>query len=110
MRGGASSNSVSALVCAKGHPESMSSGAGAGGAGSKKLGSVGRPLPGSPEVAVAAWSSEADDFVRDGAGHLLHARLDEPGMLIARLAPSADLAYVDARRLVTLYAKAHPRA
>ncbi|HEX4417522.1 MAG TPA: alpha/beta fold hydrolase [Kofleriaceae bacterium] len=51
----------------------------------KKLGSVGRALPGSPEVAVAAWSFHDDDFARDGAGRLLHARLDEPGMLIARL-------------------------
>ena len=50
----------------------------------KKIGSVGRPLPGSPEVAVAAWSFADDDFVRDGAGHLIRARLDEPGMLVAR--------------------------
>jgi putative long chain acyl-CoA synthase len=69
----------------------------------KKLGSVGRPLPGSPDVAIAAWSLEADDFVRDGSGHLVHARLDEPGMLIAALASAsstADLAYIDPRRIV----------
>ena len=68
----------------------------------KKLGSVGRPLPGSPEVAVAAWSFDDDDFLRDGAGRLVHARLDEPGMLIARLPPGADLAQVtaDPRRLL----------
>ncbi|HEX3476174.1 MAG TPA: alpha/beta fold hydrolase [Kofleriaceae bacterium] len=70
----------------------------------RKLGSVGRPLPGSPDVAIAAWSVAADDFVRDGAGRLIHARLDEPGMLIAALgAPSstagADLAYIDPRRI-----------
>ena len=59
----------------------------------KKLGSVGRALPGSPEVCVAAWSVAADDFERDGAGHVIHARLDEPGMLIARLLPDADLAH-----------------
>src|SRR5207237_888791 len=40
----------------------------------KKIGSVGRPLPGSPDVAVAAWSFETDDFVRDGNGRLLSAR------------------------------------
>jgi putative long chain acyl-CoA synthase len=62
----------------------------------KKLGSVGRPLPGSPEVAVAAWSFADDDFLRDGAGRLVHARLDEPGMLVARLAHAADLAQVTA--------------
>jgi putative long chain acyl-CoA synthase len=56
----------------------------------KKLGSVGRPLPGSPEVAVAAWSFDDHDFVRDGAGRLVHARLDEPGLLLARLAGGGD--------------------
>ncbi|HEX3762017.1 MAG TPA: alpha/beta fold hydrolase [Kofleriaceae bacterium] len=71
----------------------------------KKLGSVGRPLPGSPDVAIAAWSLADDDFVRDGAGRLVHARLDEPGMLIAALGtPSstagADLAHIDPRRIV----------
>jgi putative long chain acyl-CoA synthase len=69
----------------------------------KKLGSVGRPLPGSPEVAIAAWSFDHDDFVRDAAGRLVHARLDEPGMLIARLAGGADRAPGDPpppRRLV----------
>jgi putative long chain acyl-CoA synthase len=66
----------------------------------KKLGSVGRPLPGSPDVAIAAWSFADQDFVRDGAGHLIHARLDEPGMLIAKLADGADLAHIDPRRLL----------
>jgi len=66
----------------------------------KKLGSVGRPLPGSPDVAIAAWSFVDRDFARDGAGRLVHARLDEPGMLVARLADIADLAYVDARRVI----------
>jgi putative long chain acyl-CoA synthase len=58
----------------------------------KKLGSVGRPLPGSPEVAIAAWSFDDDDFMRDGAGRIVHARLDEPGMLLARLAGNASSA------------------
>ena len=66
----------------------------------KELGSVGRPLPGSPDVAIAAWSFADHDFVRDGAGRLVHARLDEPGMLVARLADGTDLAYVDARRVL----------
>jgi putative long chain acyl-CoA synthase len=68
----------------------------------KKLGSVGRPLPGSPDVAVAAWSFDGNDFVRDGQGHLVHARLDEPGMLIARLGTraGADVAHIDPRRLL----------
>jgi putative long chain acyl-CoA synthase len=92
----------------------------------RKLGSVGRPLPGSADVAIAAWSRWADepsstaaagasgglaggagdlprgtgDFVRDRAGRLVHARGDEPGMLLAKLPPGADLAHVDPRRLL----------
>jgi putative long chain acyl-CoA synthase len=66
----------------------------------KKLGSVGRPLPGSPEVAVAAWSFADADFVRDPAGHLVHARLDEPGLLVARLTGTADIAASGARRVL----------
>lgn len=68
----------------------------------KKIGSVGRPLPGSPEVSVAAWSYEHDDFLRDGAGRLVHARLDEPGMLIARLSAraGADVSHIDPTRLL----------
>jgi putative long chain acyl-CoA synthase len=89
----------------------------------KKLGSVGRPLPGSPDVAIAAWSfgdrrsriagggdpdglaggagdlprGIDDDFVRDGTGRLIHARLDEPGMLVAKLSGGTDLAQVASR-------------
>lgn len=68
----------------------------------KKIGSVGRPLPGSPEVAVAAWSFADDDFERDGAGRLIRARLDEPGMLIAKLGQraGADIAHIDPRRVL----------
>ena len=67
-----------------------------------KIGSVGRPLPGSPEVAVVAWNFEDNDFVREGAGRLVRARLDEPGMLIARLSRRAgtDVAHIDPRRLL----------
>ncbi len=71
-------------------------------AAGKKIGSVGRPLPGSAEVAVAAWSFADDDFVRDGHGRLLHARLDEPGMLIARLSHAgSDVAHIDPKRLLS---------
>jgi putative long chain acyl-CoA synthase len=71
-------------------------------ASGKKLGSVGRPLPGSAEIAVAAWSEPDDDFVRDGHGHLVHARLDEPGMLVARLGQrsASDVAHIDPRRVL----------
>jgi putative long chain acyl-CoA synthase len=70
-------------------------------AAGKKLGSVGRPLPGSPEVAIAAWSFADDDFVRDGSGRLVRARLDEPGMLVAKLSKAgADIAHIDPRRVL----------
>jgi len=67
-----------------------------------KIGSVGRPLPGSPEVAIAAWSFTDDDFVRDGSGRLVRARLDEPGMLVARLsaATGSDVSHIDPKRLL----------
>jgi len=70
-------------------------------AAGKKIGSAGRPLPGSAAVAVAAWSFADDDFVRDGQGHLLHARIDEPGMLLARLSRAgADASHIDPKRLL----------
>jgi putative long chain acyl-CoA synthase len=68
----------------------------------KKIGSVGRPLPGSPDVVVAAWSFADGDFERDGAGRLIRARLDEPGMLVAALTGRAgsDVAHIDPRRVI----------
>ncbi|HEY6040064.1 MAG TPA: alpha/beta fold hydrolase, partial [Kofleriaceae bacterium] len=67
----------------------------------KKIGSVGRPLPGSAHVAIAAWDELTDDFVRDGHGLLVHARLDEPGMLVAKLERAgSDLAHIDPKRLL----------
>ena len=42
----------------------------------KPLFDVQYPAPGSPEVAVAAWSFADDEFERDGSGHLIRARLD----------------------------------
>jgi acyl-CoA synthetase (AMP-forming)/AMP-acid ligase II len=40
--------------------------------------------------------------VRDGAGRLVRARLDEPGMLIGRMSgrAGADIAHIDPRRLL----------
>jgi putative long chain acyl-CoA synthase len=68
----------------------------------KKIGSVGRPLPGSPEVAIAAWSFPDDDFVRDAAGRLQPASPGEPGMLLARLSAqtAAAASHLDPTRLV----------
>ncbi|MEZ4361215.1 MAG: AMP-binding protein [Kofleriaceae bacterium] len=69
----------------------------------RKIAAVGRPLPGSPEVRVVAWSVAEHDFVRDAGGGLVTARLEEPGMLLARLDTArggSDLAHIDPRRLV----------
>lgn len=65
----------------------------------KKVGSVGRPLPGSAHVAVAAWDERANELVRDARGFLVHARLDEPGMLVAKLSGAgSDVAHIDPKR------------
>jgi putative long chain acyl-CoA synthase len=71
-------------------------------ASGKKLGSVGRPLPGSPEVAIAAYDFTERELVRDGSGRLVHARLEEPGMLLAQLGArvSADVAHIDPKRIL----------
>jgi putative long chain acyl-CoA synthase len=71
-------------------------------ASGKKLGSVGRPLPGSPEVAVAAFDMSTGELVHDGHGRLVRARLDEPGMLCARLGArvGVDVAHIDPKRLI----------
>ena len=66
-------------------------------ASGKRIGSLGRPLPGSAEVAIVGYDR---DFARDGHGHLLRARVDEPGMLIAKLPARADVAHLDATRIL----------
>jgi putative long chain acyl-CoA synthase len=71
-------------------------------ASGKKIGSVGRPLPGSAEVAVAAYDFAQQSLVHDSKGRLVRARLDEPGMLVARLSQRAgtDIAHIDPKRLL----------
>jgi putative long chain acyl-CoA synthase len=67
----------------------------------KKIGSVGRPLPGSPDTIVAGWNVAVNDFERTGDGRLQRARLDEPGMLIAKMsATSSDVAHIDPKRII----------
>ncbi|HUS29079.1 MAG TPA: alpha/beta fold hydrolase [Kofleriaceae bacterium] len=69
-------------------------------AAGRKVGSLGRPLPGSPDLAVAAYDFATQDLLRDGRGRLVRARLDEPGMLVAQLTPRADIAHIDPKRLI----------
>jgi putative long chain acyl-CoA synthase len=49
-----------------------------------KPGALGRPLPGSAEIAVLALDSEAERPARDERGAAILARLGEPGLLAAR--------------------------
>jgi putative long chain acyl-CoA synthase len=70
-------------------------------AAGKKIGALGRPLPGSPEIAIAAYDFTTKDLVHDSSHRLVRARLDEPGMLVAKLARAgADIAHIDPKRLL----------
>ena len=71
-------------------------------ASGKKIGSLGRPLPGSSELAVAAYDVATHALVHDSHGRLVRARLDEPGMLVARISEraGADVAHIDPKRLL----------
>jgi len=71
-------------------------------ASGEKVGALGRPLPGSPELIVAAYDFDADDFVRQD-GHLVHAKIEQTGMLVARLdgrRGSADMAHIAPTRVL----------
>ncbi len=54
-------------------------------ASGEKVGSVGRPLPGSAEMALVRWDFEHGEPERDVDGHLVPAGLGEAGVLVARL-------------------------
>jgi putative long chain acyl-CoA synthase len=72
-------------------------------ASGQKIGALGRPLPGSPELVVAAYDFDRDDFVRGSSGRLRHARVDEVGMLVARLDGGrgvSDVAHIDPARIL----------
>jgi putative long chain acyl-CoA synthase len=50
-----------------------------------KIGALGRPLPGTSELALVAWDFEHEDFERDAQGHARSVDTNEPGLLVARL-------------------------
>jgi len=54
-----------------------------------KPGSLGRPLPGSADVRVAAYDAEAAHLVEGPDGYARECGPDEPGMLLARASASA---------------------
>ena len=49
-----------------------------------KLGSMGRPLPGSPEVRIAAYDIEAGQLLLGEDGFVRRCKTDEVGMLLTR--------------------------
>lgn len=51
----------------------------------KKVGSVGKPLPGSTEVRIAAWRLDVDEPMIDASGYVRAAKPGEAGMLLARI-------------------------
>ncbi len=51
----------------------------------KKVGSVGKPLPGTSELALVRWDFERRALARNRDGRALKARRGEVGMLLARL-------------------------
>lgn len=50
-----------------------------------KVGAMGRPLPGTSDVVLAAYDFSTHEFIRDANGFCLVARDGEPGVLLARL-------------------------
>jgi putative long chain acyl-CoA synthase len=54
-------------------------------ASGEKIGALGRPLPGSAEVALVRYDFERSELVRDDAGLHVRCEDDEPGVLIAKL-------------------------
>jgi putative long chain acyl-CoA synthase len=53
-----------------------------------KRGALGRPLPGCDEIALVAYDFERRDFERDTQGHARRCRVDEAGLLIAKVGPT----------------------
>jgi acyl-CoA synthetase (AMP-forming)/AMP-acid ligase II len=61
----------------------------------KKVGALGRPLPGSADLALAAWDLGKGAIRRDERGTVMLAGVDEPGALLARIDPSHPMASFD---------------
>ena len=53
----------------------------------KKMGSLGRPMPGAAEVAVAAWDLEAGKLIDRKSGFAAHCTPGDIGLLLERVNP-----------------------
>jgi putative long chain acyl-CoA synthase len=62
-----------------------------------KIGAMGRPLPGSSEVRIAAYDIDAGGLVLGRDGFAIECGVDEVGMLLARVRPSEPLSLVPLR-------------
>ena len=56
------------------------------------MGALGRPLPGSAEVALVRYDFSTEEFLRDEHGLLIRSEAGEPGVLLARLDADHPLA------------------
>lgn len=54
----------------------------------EKVGSLGRPLPGSESMFLAAYDFSARRAFRDDAGHFIPAGVDEPAVMLTRVDPT----------------------
>jgi putative long chain acyl-CoA synthase len=61
----------------------------------KKIGSLGKALPGSADLALLAWDFGKEDFKRDERGQLMVSGVGEPGVLAARVDPNVVMASYD---------------
>ncbi len=61
-------------------------------ASGEKIGALGRPLPGSAEVALVRYDFASEELIRDERGLLVRCEDDEPGLLLARLDADHPLA------------------
>ena len=62
-----------------------------------KRGAMGRPLPGSTDVAIAAFDIERQALVAGPDGFARRCQTDEVGMLLARVRPTEQLSVVPLR-------------
>jgi acyl-CoA synthetase (AMP-forming)/AMP-acid ligase II len=64
-----------------------------------KPGSMGRPLPGNPEVRIAAFDFGGEGLVLGRDGFAKRCGVDEVGMLLARVSPNDPLSVTPLRSL-----------
>jgi putative long chain acyl-CoA synthase len=65
--------------------------------GGAKIGSMGRPLPGSTDVRIAAYDVRAGGLVLRAGGYARECDVDEVGMLMARVRPDEQLSMIPLR-------------